>query len=71
MYQLGCFPEYSLGGVGGVSYLSGPFSRFTAALLIFDVQKPSCRFVFRKVSFWFLVFTKVVRAFEPSASTGR
>ena len=66
MYQLVCFPKYSLGGVGEVFYFSNPL-RLTAALPTCDVKH-----------LWIFLFkiyrlaskgTKVFGAVEPSLST--
>ena len=66
MCQLGCFPKYSLGGVGGFSYFS-TISRLTVALLTCDVKHLGI-FPF-KISRLASKFTKVFWAFEPSLST--
>ena len=49
MDQLVCFPKYSLGGVGGVSYFLTSSSRFTAAL-VYLWCKTSLGILFEKLS---------------------
>ncbi len=49
MDQLVCFPKYSLGGVGGVSYFLTSSSRFSAALVYLGC-KTSLGILFEKLS---------------------